>query len=100
VSSLAAVFVLRFGVTFCVGGLEPVFQSWVAKSTPYEDRGLLFGWLATVRALGWACAPLISGLVAAGLGIRAVFLTGGGLFLITAAVIPALFRRISRSTAA
>jgi len=95
--SLAMVFGLRFGVTLCVGGLEPIFQSWVAKSTPREDRGLLFGSIATVRALGWAAAPLLSGLVAAGLGTRSVFLVGGVLFLVMALIIPTLFRRISHS---
>ena len=99
-NSLAAVFFLRFGVTFCVGGLEPVFQSWVAKSTPREDRGLLFGSMATVRAMGWAAAPLLSGAVAAGFGVRAVFLAGGCLFLATSFAVPALFRRISASKAA
>ena len=92
--TLVAVFALRFGMTFCIGGLEPVFQSWVAKSTPTEDRGLLFGSIATVRALGWAAAPLLSGAVAIGLGVRAVFVVGGGLFLCMAAATPALFRRI------
>jgi len=68
--------IARFGMTFCAGGLDPLFQTWLAKETPPEKRGAVFGWSATARSTGWFLAPLISGLVAAGFGIRAIYFIG------------------------
>jgi DHA1 family multidrug resistance protein-like MFS transporter len=68
--------VARFGMTFCAGGLDPLFQTWLAKETPPEKRGAVFGWSATARSTGWFLAPLMSGLVAAGYGIRAIYFAG------------------------
>jgi DHA1 family multidrug resistance protein-like MFS transporter len=66
----------RFGMTFCAGGLDPLFQTWLAKETPPEKRGAIFGWSATARSAGWFMAPLMSGLVASEFGIRAIYFTG------------------------
>ena len=68
--------VARFGMTFFAGGLDPIFQTWLAKETPPEKRGAAFGWSATARSTGWFLAPLMSGLVAAGYGIRAIYFAG------------------------
>jgi DHA1 family multidrug resistance protein-like MFS transporter len=70
-------FPTRFGMVFCAGGLEPLFQVWLAKVTSVERRGAAFGWAATARSVGWAVAPLVSGLVASGLGLRSIYLVGG-----------------------
>jgi len=71
----------RFGMTFCAGGLDPLFQIWLAKETPPEKRGAVFGWSATARSTGWFLAPLMSGLVAAGFGIRAIYFAGVFLYI-------------------
>ena len=68
--------IARFGMTFFAGGLDPLFQTWLAKETPPEKRGAVFGWSATARSTGWFLAPLMSGLVAAGFGIRAIYFSG------------------------
>lgn len=77
---LAATFLFisfaRFGMVFCAGGLDPLFQTWLAKETPPEKRGAVFGWSATARSAGWFLAPLMSGLVAEGFGIRAIYFVG------------------------
>jgi MFS family permease len=85
-----SLFVLRAGMAFCLGGMGPVFQSWLAKTSPREDRGFLFGWAATARAIGWGLAPLLSGLVASGsrFGVRAIFPVGGGLLILFAFAMP------------
>jgi DHA1 family multidrug resistance protein-like MFS transporter len=72
----------RFGMTFCAGGLDPIFQSWLARETPPEKRGAVFGWSATARSAGWFIAPLMSGLVAAGYGIRAIYFVGAFLYIL------------------
>jgi DHA1 family multidrug resistance protein-like MFS transporter len=63
----------RFGAIFFAGGLDPVLQIWLAKTTPAASRGFIFGWAVTARALGWVVAPLASGAVAWMFGLRAVF---------------------------
>ena len=73
--------IARFGMTFCAGGLDPIFQTWLAKETPPEKRGAVFGWSATARSMGWFLAPIISGLVAAGYGIRAIYFVGAFLYI-------------------
>jgi len=90
-------FAARFGTVFCAGGLDPVFQIWLAKITPPERRGLVFGWSGTARSIGWIVAPLVSGVVAARWDIRTVFFTGAVLYV---ALIPAIsfaVKRLQRS---
>jgi DHA1 family multidrug resistance protein-like MFS transporter len=77
VQGLALLFPARFGMVLCAGGLDPVFQVWLAKVTAPERRGSAFGWAATARSIGWFAAPLVSGLVASGFGLRTIYLVGG-----------------------
>ncbi len=87
----------RFGMMFCAGGLDPSFQIWLAKVTPKERHGLVFGWSSTARSLGWFAAPLISGFLAALLGLRAIFFISAALFLL---LIPLINRVAARRPAA
>ena len=84
---------LRFGMLLCDGGLEPALQAWLAKTTPPERRGLVFGWAGSARAVGYMLAPLSSGVVAAVFGIRPVFVVGAVLFALTIPVISIVIRR-------
>lgn len=88
-------FASRFGMVFCAGGLDPVFQIWLSRVTPEHKRGAVFGWAATARSLGWVVAPLVSGLVASGLGIRSVFFIGGMLFFCIVPLISAVVKRLN-----
>ena len=72
--------IARFGMTFCAGGSDPLFQTWLTEETPPEKRGAVFGWSATARSLGWFFAPLLSGLVASGFGIRSIYIVGACLY--------------------
>jgi MFS family permease len=85
----------RFAMTFCAGGLDPLFQSWLAKETPPEKRGAVFGWSATARSAGWFIAPLISGLVASGYGIRAIYFVGAFLYLMLLPLISWVAKRLA-----
>jgi MFS transporter, DHA1 family, multidrug resistance protein len=73
-------FPVRFLYAFCAGGLDPVFQVWLSKSTPAERRGTIFGWSVTAKSMGWSLSPMASGGVAMLLGTRAVFLVAPLLF--------------------
>jgi MFS transporter, DHA1 family, multidrug resistance protein len=92
-------FASRFGMIFCAGGLDPVFQIWLSKVTPEHKRGAVFGWAATARSIGWVIAPLVSGLVASGMGVRSVFFVGGLLFFCLVPVISAVVKRLGRADA-
>lgn len=80
-------FLGRFGAIFCAGGLDPVFQIWLAKTTPPSSRGFIFGWAVTAKSLGWVAAPLVSGVVAWLAGLRSVFFVSAFCFLL---IIPAI----------
>lgn len=75
-------FCARFCSAFCAGGLDPVFQIWLSKITPERERGFIFGWAATARAVGWMFAPLISGAVAWLAGVRAIFFAAAAFFFL------------------
>jgi len=84
----------RFGAAFCAGGLDPVFHIWLAKTTPADSRGLIFGWALTAKSLGWMAAPLVSGLVAWHWGLRAVFFANAGFYFLLIPAIALIVRRL------
>ncbi|HYA01819.1 MAG TPA: MFS transporter [Syntrophobacteria bacterium] len=93
-------FPTRFGMIFCAGGLEPVFQVWLAKVTSVERRGSAFGWAATARSVGWVGAPLVSGLIASGFGLRSIYLVGGVQYLLLLMLIGYVGKRLANGPAA
>jgi DHA1 family multidrug resistance protein-like MFS transporter len=64
----------RFGNTFFAGGLDPLLQVWLAKTTPDAKRGGVFGWAASARSGGWVIGSILSGIVAVSLDVRWVFI--------------------------
>ena len=94
--SFLLLFGCRFGMVFCAGGLDPVFQIWLSRVTPEHKRGVVFGWAATARSMGWVVAPLVSGVVASALGIRSVFFIGSLLFFGLVPLISVVVKRLAR----
>ncbi|OVE76223.1 hypothetical protein BVX97_02210 [bacterium E08(2017)] len=90
-------FILRFAVSFCIGGFGPVLQSWISDNTAKDRRGRLFGWIASARAAGWVFAPLLSGSVAIIANVRTVFTVGSVIFIALALAIPLISKRIKPS---
>jgi DHA1 family multidrug resistance protein-like MFS transporter len=80
-TSLWVLYPARFAMMFGAGGLEATSQIWLSKVTPKEHKGLIFGWASTARSIGWVAAPLISGGIAAGFGLRPVYYVNAALFL-------------------
>lgn len=93
--SMGTLFGARFGMVFAAGGLDPVLQIWLAKKTPEKCRGLIFGWSASARALGWFFAPLAGGLVASAFGLRYVFFFAPVLYFLLVICIGATVKRIA-----
>jgi len=82
----------RFGAIFFAGGLDPVLQIWLAKTTPASSRGFIFGWAVTARSLGWMLAPLVSGTVACIFGLRSVFFAAAAFFFLLIPLIALIVR--------
>lgn len=89
-------FPARFAMMFCTGGLEATSQIWLSKMTPQKHKGIIFGWASTARAIGWVLAPLTSGAIAAGFGIRPVYYVSAVLFILTIPLISLTIRRTNR----
>ncbi|MEW6359504.1 MAG: MFS transporter [Planctomycetota bacterium] len=90
----------RFGMVFCAGGLDPVFQIWLAKVTPQKSRGVLFGWALTCKSLGWAFSPLASGVVVATKWqFHGLYFAGAACFLALIPMISLVVRRMELSEA-
>lgn len=64
----------RFAVGLFIGGLLPVANAMVARLVDRSERGAVFGMSASAMFLGNSLGPLIGGGVAAGFGLRWVFL--------------------------
>jgi len=92
-------FCARFGMVFAAGGLEPLLQIWLSKTTPQSCRGLIFGWSASARSLGWFMAPLCGGVVASSLGIHWVFLCSCFLYMLLIPAIAMTVRRLKLNEA-
>ncbi len=67
-------FLFKFGAAFFAGGLDPMMQIWLSRMTSASRRGLIFGWSATARSIGWMLAPIVGGVVAAAFNVRSVFI--------------------------
>ncbi len=93
-TGFVALFAARFGTVFFAGGLDPVFQIWLSKTTPEHRRGLVFGWASTARSIGWVFAPLFAGAVASHGGIRSVFFASGTLFLLLIPMIGLVVKKL------
>lgn len=82
-----------FGIT--AGGIIPTANAIVARNTPPDRRGAIFGVTAAAMALGGFLGPLVCAGIAASLGFSAAFIFVG---LVTAALCAVLvYRFIYRS---
>lgn len=87
-ASLGMFGTMRFMHYIAAGGLDPAFQAMLAKVTPEEKRGSIFGVAASVRVFGVILASLAAGGIIGLTGsIRAVFIISAVLF---AALLPVL----------
>lgn len=89
--SFLMLFVIRFLTVFFAGSLEPVINSCLAKSTPREHQGAIFGLASTARQIGFAPSALLAGAVAT-IHLRAVFGVGALLFVLLSGLVLTLWR--------
>ncbi len=69
----------RFCVGLFIGGILPTANALIGRSVPRESRGTIYGMTASATFLGNSLGPLMGGGVAAGFGIRWVFVVTAAL---------------------
>jgi MFS transporter, DHA1 family, multidrug resistance protein len=63
----------RFAVGLFIGGILPTANALIGRSVSRESRGTIYGLTASATFLGNSIGPLMGGGIAAGFGIRWVF---------------------------
>jgi DHA1 family multidrug resistance protein-like MFS transporter len=71
----------RFAVGLFIGGILPTANALIGRSVPRENRGTVYGMTASASFLGNSLGPLTGGFIAAGLGIRYVFVMTAALLI-------------------
>ncbi len=71
----------RFAVGLFIGGILPTANALIGRSVARENRGTIYGMTASATFLGNSFGPLSGGLIAAGLGIRYVFVMTAALLM-------------------
>lgn len=72
----------RFAVGLFIGGILPTANALIGRSVARADRGTVYGMTASATFLGNSLGPLTGGGIAAGLGIRWVFVVTTALLLV------------------
>ena len=67
----------RFVQVLAGGGMEPLFQAWLAGAVLAKDQGRILGWSATARSAGWMTGSLAGG------GLAVLFGGVHGLFFVS-----------------
>jgi DHA1 family multidrug resistance protein-like MFS transporter len=71
----------RFAVGLFIGGILPTANALIGRGVPRENRGTIYGMTASASFMGNSLGPLSGGFIAAGLGIRFVFVVTAALLL-------------------
>lgn len=96
--SLFWVIPLRFCMYFFAGGMDPMFQAWLARTTPEKRRGAVMGLAVSARSGGWLFAPLLSAWIANQWTLKSVFVVGPALFLLLIPAMTILGNRVRATT--
>lgn len=82
------VMIERFIQVLAGGGMEPMFQAWLAGVSRAHNQSKMMGWSATSRSTGWMIGSLAGGGLAVAFGgVHGLFLVSGILYFL---MIPAM----------
>lgn len=73
----------RFLHYVAAGGLEAIYLSILSKVTPANRQGAVFGLSSSLRMGGILIATVVSGFIIYYLGVRAIYLSAGVIFILT-----------------
>lgn len=85
--------VYRAALGFCLGGIQPVLYSLIARHSPAQQRGGVLGVAASFTTLGNAIGPMSGGVLGSLLGLRAVFLVASSVLLVNALLVRSTVNR-------
>ena len=81
--------IARFFTYFAAGGLQPVLQVILAKTTSAKLRGTFFGWSGGINTAGGIVCSFISGSLVLLTGVRSIFVAAAVILLLIS--IPYMF---------
>jgi DHA1 family multidrug resistance protein-like MFS transporter len=76
--------VLSFFVGFCIGGLLPTINAFLARASPVGRQGAIYGFSNSINAVGRTFGPIAGAAVAARWGMRSTFGLSAVLFSLSA----------------
>ena len=80
----------RFLQVLAAGGMEPLFQAWLAGVTRPQNHSKMLGWSATARSTGWMTGSMAGGSMAYIFGgVQGLFLVSGILYFL---MLPAMYK--------
>lgn len=85
---------LRFVLGLCVGGIQPAAYALIGRLAPRAQQSSAYGLTFSATSLGNFSGPILSGFVAAGLGIRWVFVYTGILVALNALWVAAKVKEV------
>jgi len=97
VGSVGALFTTRLVAAVASGGIQPTLNAIIARAVPENAYGRAYGITSSARAIGMGIGPLMGGVIAAHLGLRAPFLISGSILVLTSLATAWLVRRRSRA---
>ena len=85
----------RFIQILVSGGMEPMFQAWLAGISRPHNHSMMLGWSATARSTGWMAGSLAGGGLACLFGgVQGLFLVAGVLFFLMIPAMNLVARRV------
>ncbi len=84
----------RFLQVLAAGGMEPLFQAWLAGVSRPQNHSKMLGWSATARSTGWMTGSMAGGSMAYIFGgVQGLFLVSGILYFL---MLPAMYKVAKR----
>jgi DHA1 family multidrug resistance protein-like MFS transporter len=99
VSSVTQLIMFYAALGLFLGGTMPTANALLARSTPTERRGAVFGISSSFQAAGRSVGPMIGAGIANQWGISSVFLATSGFCAVIALVIVTVLNRIANGAA-
>ncbi len=85
VQDISQLFIVRFLLGICIGGLIPTVNSLINTHAPDGMKSLAYGFNSSAVSLGNMLGPIIGGAIYGVFSIREMFLIAAGLMLVNAA---------------
>lgn len=95
VTSISQLFIVRFVLGMCIGGLLPMVNSLIARHSPASMKSMAYGVNASALSLGNMLGPIVGGAIYGLFSIREMFLFVATLLLVNAVWTYAQFGRKS-----